>query len=234
MVQPMVTRTQRRIERKQIFLVAVLVVALAGGSFALGVMYGQRGVDQSKVNMAAERPFLPRAVQVAPPPLPTAQATPSEPGKLTFYENLPKGNQAPLGSGINHPPELKKPEKPLEPAVVAAPAPAPVAAVLSSVPAKVTATSPLPPPDAVATPTVKTGGAFVVQIASFRLKDDAAKLIKRLDGYQLKPFVESADLGQKGVWYRVLAGPFATRDDADRAVVILKEKEKLSAIVKPR
>jgi len=232
MVQPMVTRTQRRVERKQVILVAVLVVALTGASFALGVMYGQRGLEQATANLVAERPSLPRAVQVAPPPLPVVQAPSPEPDKLTFYENLPKGNQAPLGSGINHPPELKRVEKQPESAAVAAPVP--VAAVPPAVPAKVTATNPLPPPVAAAPPATKAGGALVVQVASFRLKEDAAKLAKRLDDYQLKPFVESADLGPKGVWYRVLAGPFATRDDADRAVVLLKEKEKLSAIVKPR
>lgn len=232
MVQPMVTRTQRRVERKQIILVAVLAVALAGVSFALGVMYGQRGLDRVMISMADERPSLPRAVQVAPPPLPTSQATTTEPGNLTFYENLPKGNQAPLGSGINHPPELKKVVKQPEPAVTAAPAP--VAPASSAAPAKATEISPLPTPDVLATPVTRAGGAFVVQVASFRLKEDATKLIKRLESYPLRPFVESADLGQKGVWYRVLAGPFATRDDADRAVVLLQEKEKLSAIVKPR
>jgi DedD protein len=42
-------------------------------------------------------------------------------------------------------------------------------------------------------------------------------------------FVEQADLGAKGVWHRVYAGPFSTRQDADRAVAALKADRIASA-----
>ena len=42
MAQPVVSRTQRRIERKQLVLVVVLILAVAGVSFSLGVMFGKR------------------------------------------------------------------------------------------------------------------------------------------------------------------------------------------------
>ena len=42
MAQPVVSRTQRRIERKQLVLVVILILVVAAGSFSLGVMFGQR------------------------------------------------------------------------------------------------------------------------------------------------------------------------------------------------
>lgn len=221
-MQQVVTRTQRRIERKQVGLIAVLVVAVAGVSFALGVMYGRKGGDLPAFSGSVEKPRLPMATQVVVPP-PPAQPAAAEPEKLTFYDNLPKGNQAPLGSGINLPPESKQNEvKPeVRPEVKAAP------------PAAVEVASPPPAPvPTVSAPVVKPEGAYVVQVASFRTKEDAQKFVKRLEGYRLKPYVESADLGKKGVWYRVFAGPFGSRESADQAVALLKEKERLTALVR--
>ena len=74
----------------------------------------------------------------------------------------------------------------------------------------------------------------MVQVASFRTSEDARKLADRLKIYQLTTFVESADLGKKGVWYRVLAGPYENREKADQTSALLKAKERLSALVRQR
>ncbi len=49
-----------------------------------------------------------KVTQLAPPPPPHEESAPEKPERLTFYDNLPKGNQAPLGSGINLPPVQPK------------------------------------------------------------------------------------------------------------------------------
>lgn len=215
MVQAVVTRTQRRIERKQVVLIVVLILAVAGVSFSLGFMFGRSGGSLPDSSAAIETPKLPMASRVVPPPPPALEATPE---KLTFYDNLPKGNQAPLGSGINLPPEQKKTASEVKKKAVAKP---------DSLPAK-------PSPKQVATPVVSTDGAFVVQVASFRTSEEARKLADRLKIYRLTTLVESADLGNKGVWYRVLAGPFEDREKAGQAADLLKEKERLSALVRRR
>ncbi len=230
MMPQMVSRTQRRLERKQLGLIAVLIVAVAGVSFVLGVLYGQKRAVPAVAAVTVERPRQQMATQVVvPPPPPVATTAAPEPEKLTFYDNLPKGNQAPLGSGINLPPETKKAE--VQPAEQASAKPVEKPAVSAVVQST---TAPPPPSAAVAVPAVKPEGNFFVQVASFKAKDDAAKLIDRLQNYQLKPSLEQANLGQKGVWYRVLVGPFATRESADQVVALLKEKERLAAMVRPR
>lgn len=219
MLQPVVTRTQRRIEHKQLMLVIVLILAVAAGSFTLGVMFGQRSGALAGLAADVTKPQVPVVTQVVPPPPPVVAEAPEKQDKLTFYDNLPKGNQAPLGSGINLPREEPKPAAVVKQKEVIVPAPPP---------------PPVPLPKPTTVPVIAAEGAFVIQIASFRAGEDAIKLADRLKKYQLKSFVESADLGEKGIWHRVLAGPYASREDAERAADLLREKERLSALVRQR
>jgi len=220
MAQPMVTRSQRRIERKQVVLVVVLILAVAGVSFFVGVLFGQRGGSLHGLASEVEKPKLPVVATVVPPPPPSPVpvVTADIPETLTFYDTLPKGSQAPLGSGINLPPVQKKPTIEPKQNEVVKPADLP--------------SEPKPKP-AVA-PVATTDGAFVVQIASFRAREDAGKMVNHLESYKLSTFVEPADLGEKGVWYRVLAGPYASRERADQAAGLLQEKERLSVLVRKR
>lgn len=222
MHQPVMSRSQRRIEKKQTLLVLLLILVVAGVSFALGVMVGQKGetLPDQTASGAQEVP-LPAATQVVPvPPTPEPEPIPELP-RLTFYDDLPKGDQAPLGSGINLPPDGETPGAGAKAEVVVeTAAPKPVA-------------SPVPKPKA-AKPTVSPQGAFVVQVASFRTAADAAKLQKRLNQHDLTTSLERADLGQKGIWFRVLAGPYANRSAADQVVALLKTEERLSALVRKR
>lgn len=222
MHQPVMSRSQRRIEKKQTLLVLLLILVVAGVSFALGVMVGQKGEtlpDQTAAD-AQEVP-LPAATQAVPvPPAPEPEPIPELP-RLSFYDDLPKGDQAPLGSGINLPPDEETTGAGAKAEVVAeTAAPKPVA-------------NPAPKPKA-ATPAVSSQGAFVVQVASFRTAADAAKLQKRLNQHDLTTSLERADLGQKGIWFRVLAGPYDDRSAADQVVALLKTEERLSALVRKR
>ncbi len=219
MVHAVVTRSQRRIERKQVVVIIVLILVVSGVSFSLGVLFGQSGGSLPGSSVDVEKPKLPMAITVVPPPPPVAEAA-SE--KLTFYDNLPNGKQAPLGSGINLPPEQKKPTTEVKTKAEAKPA----SLQLESLPK--------PKPKPTTAPAISTDGNFVVQVASFRTSEDAGKLADRLKIYQLTTFIESADLGKKGVWYRVLVGPYENREKADQTAALLKEKERLSALVRQR
>lgn len=219
MLQPVVTRSQRRVERKQVVLIVALILAVAGASFFLGVLFGQKGGSLPGLVAEAKKIKLPVVTAVVPPPpLPEAVAEKSE--KLTFYDNLPKGNQAPLGSGINLPAEQKMPATKPQEKVVATPAPVSLTAEPASKP--------------ITAQVASAGEIFVVQVASFRNGDDAGKLANRLKSYKLKASVESVDLGGKGVWYRVVTGPYTSRESADQVAGLLQEKERMSALVRKR
>ncbi len=218
MAQPVISRSQRRIERKQLVLVVILILAVAGVSFSLGVMFGRQTTAAPDAYGETAISRLPTVTRIEPPPKPAETVAAEKPEQLTFYDTLPKGKQAPLGSGINLPPEQKTSSTGTVNKTEA---------VLASPPAR-------PAPKTEARPPASAPGALVVQIASFRTSQDATKLAGRLKTYGLTIFVETADLGEKGVWYRVLSGPFASRENADKAVDFLREKERLSAIVRKR
>ncbi|BCR04088.1 hypothetical protein DESUT3_11570 [Desulfuromonas versatilis] len=241
MVRQVVTRTERRMEKKQALVLLFLVLGVSLVSFVLGVMVGRGGSDQpAPVAVAEERKPVPIAAE--PPPAPPADpATPpaeaaaaaeapapaAEKGALTFFDTLPKGEQTPLGSGINRPPETKPAEE------------APAAAATGSQPAKAeTRPAPAvvetPSAPAAAMPAASAQGAYVVQVASFKDAADAQGLSGKLVAKGYQAFTQQADLGDKGVWHRVMVGPFADSQAAGQVVDRLKAQEKLSGLVKKR
>jgi cell division septation protein DedD len=46
-----------------------------------------------------------------------------------------------------------------------------------------------------------------------------------------KAFVDIADLGKKGIWYRVRVGRFQRRKTAENLARVLTKREKLKALV---
>ncbi len=227
-------------EKKQVLFLLVLVLAVSLLSFTLGVVVGRRGAPPQVVQPAVETPTrIPVAKEggeavpatSGAPVDPAMQARPGE--NLTFYEALPKGDQAPLGSGINHPPEQKRPEP-----VVAASTPSPTkpspapAAVSKPAPAKAPVAAPTAAPAAAAKPTA--GSAYVVQVASFPQQSDAQALKERLAQKGYNAYTQDADLGAKGVWHRVYIGPFDDSATAGKTVERLISEERLSALVRKR
>lgn len=228
---PVVSRTQRRFERRQMLLMVILMAAVTVASFFLGVMVGERG---SFSGSRIEPPRLPMA-QVVPPPMPAGATT--GPQKLTFYDDLPKGNAAPLGSGINLP---KGGYAPAPPAAAVVPPPA-VAAPAAAAPAPVAPVSaPEPkPPAAVAAavaepaPKASADGSFVVQVVSTRDQAEAKRLVDKLKGKGFAAASERADLGAKGIWFRVVTGPYSDQATAEKAAAQLRQ-QKYVVIVRKR
>lgn len=216
---PVLTRTQRRLERRQMWMMVILMAAVTVASFFLGVMVGER----SAVNIAAE-PNGPAVAQVAPPPPPPSAAV--APRKLTFYEDLPKGNAAPLGSGINLPKGGY---------VAPPPAAAPPAAAMSAPPAPAPSPQPAVAPPAPKAAPAKAGGDgdYVVQVLSTPDEGEARRVVKKLQGSGMAASYERADLGAKGVRYRVVAGPYDDQAAAEKAVARLKQ-QKFSVIMRKR
>jgi cell division septation protein DedD len=72
---------------------------------------------------------------------------------------------------------------------------------------------------------------YGVQVASFKKKVDADRLRDRLRRKNYKAFVNIADLGKKGIWYRVRVGRFQRRKTAENLARALTKREKLKALV---
>ena len=75
------------------------------------------------------------------------------------------------------------------------------------------------PPNGGTSSNAGAGGGFVVQVSSQRSEADAQSSFRGLQAKysQLKsrqPIIRRADLGDKGVYYRAMVGPFESGDEA--------------------
>jgi len=117
----------------------------------------------------------------------------------------------------------------------AAPAtPAPAPARKPAAPTR-TATAPAPQPPVAAA----SGGQYVVQVAARKSQTDALaafadlqqKYPSLLSDY--RPLIERADLGSKGVWYRLRVGPLNQKTSAATLCQKLKSAGMSSCLVRP-
>jgi cell division protein FtsN len=77
-------------------------------------------------------------------------------------------------------------------------------------------------------------GKYVIQAASLQDKKKAEELRDRLKGLGYAPYVDSAELGNRGRWYRVKLKGFETKEDAQKAVEGLQGKVKgLQCLILP-
>jgi SPOR domain len=151
---------------------------------------------------AAAAPVAPVA---APAPAPTPTPTPSR-----AANGAPNGN-APLSLS----PQVASADASARPAF---PAP-PVAAPAPAAPTRLAAV----PPAAEA-----TSGAFTVQISSQRSETEAQASFRSLQAKfpnllsDRQPIIRRADLGEKGIYFRAMVGPFTSVDQATQFCGSLK------------
>jgi hypothetical protein len=159
-----------------------------------------------KIHTVAIRPdqsgSLDAATVVAPPPAPRAAASLKPAVALA-------PRPAPAPQGANAPLSIV----PSQGSDTAPPAPTPARAHTA-------AARPSAPSPAAAEPTAATGGGYAVQVSSQRSEAEAQSSFRALQAKyptQLSgraPIVRRADLGDKGVYYRALVGPFASMEQA--------------------
>ena len=221
-------RRERRSSNRKPLFTAVLLAMVAVISFGIGFMAGRNSAPMVPAEGMTLAPRQPISVPKVDPSIEVVEEKIKE-EKLTFFETLPKGKQPPLGSGINVPPAEQDPvaTKIAQQSTEVAPVPKKPA------PVKVTATA---KPTAKVTTSAKTTSAapHLLQIASFRSPDEAGILVRRLEKKGYNPYIQQADLGSKGVWYRVFLGPYASKEKAQTAAIRLKADEKLDSLVRKK
>ncbi len=77
------------------------------------------------------------------------------------------------------------------------------------------------------------GGHFVLQIASYRSKERAEREAQRWRKKGYRTTVKKANLGTKGIWYRIYLGQFKTVSDATNFARQFAKKEGLRSYVVP-
>lgn len=229
------TRVQRRVEKKQALLLVALVLVISVVSFVLGVVVGRHSGELMLTQEVSEPQQIIVAsnlvASVEPPPI----VAPPVDDKLTFYDNLSKDETAPIGSGINLPPDTEQSEVVDEVTkVVVSAKPEVVAPTAIASPIQVSVSTSVEATPAVPDrlPAVTKGGEWVVQVFSSKSAADAGLLRDELGGKGYPAFISEADLGKKGLWYRVYFGPYADKPAAAQAQVYAQLKDKLTGFTK--
>jgi cell division septation protein DedD len=180
---------------------------------------------------------------VAPPSQPLASAgngtmPNNEPRKIKTFSvrgDQPDGAATPVTSA---PPPAAKPAPAAKTAAAPAPRSPPSAANASAnTPLSLTPqpTQPAPAPDTrtrvAATSPVQAapgGGGYLVQVSSQKNEADAQASYRSLQSKfpavlgSRAPLIKRADLGDKGVYYRAMVGPFGSADEASQFCGSLK------------
>ena len=145
---------------------------------------------------------------------------------LTFYNTLPRGSKAVIGSGLN---PAKVGERPVAPPhsspPAAAPGVPPTTPPATSPPAKTPG-----PADKAGTPASKpaeqsagtdkdkkgsaSAGKYSVQVASYREKKEAEALRDKLVAKGVSAFIQESRTSDRGVWYRLRVGRGLTQQQA--------------------
>ncbi len=98
---------------------------------------------------------------------------------------------------------------------------------------------PTPPPPAPKAVPAATSGNYLIQLGAFGDDAGANRAWKTLQGKfgavlgDLSPDIQTADLGAKGVFHRLRAGPFSSRSEADAACAALKAQKQGCLVVAP-
>lgn len=170
------------------------------------------------------------APEVVPPPAVAATAVPAP---TSPADAAPSATATTAATIAPNP----APTTAISSAPVAAPAQATLAPIATPAPDSKPAAAPPPPPPAPVAPAVKApkqvaaagGGPLRIQIAATKDIGSAHKEWARLKAAHmdvlgdLKAFGVRVDLGDRGIFYRIQAGPIDTRADAVKRCAVLKQ-----------
>ena len=81
------------------------------------------------------------------------------------------------------------------------------------------------------TPTATTKSSVMLQVASYSKNEAASKLLTSLSAEGYSGTVVQADLGERGVWYRVRVGPYGGEKEARRVLEKLREERSLKGFI---
>jgi cell division septation protein DedD len=163
----------------------------------------------------------PPTVAAKPAPTPVVTAAPSKPAAVVPETSKP----APIVAATPKPAVVAP-----KPAVVAekpAPKPAPVVTQTTSAPPTPIVAPPKPVEAAPKPEASASSGAYELQIGAYKSQDDADAAwkvykSKHPSAAAYSEDVHKADLGDKGIWYRLRIGPFSGKADANGACDKLK------------
>lgn len=208
------TVAKNRPKKQPISTVVVAFALVIIAAYGLGVATGWLFFRLSPKPVTVAKPTN---VQLPAPATQGAAPNPAQPGTgqpgpptqtppLTFYDTLPRGEKAVMGSGLNPKAATPPPKESHDQAVPPVKPPPPTSA---PVPAPVQPVKPeaAPKPQAAAKPaTQEKKSGYAVQVASTKDKADAEAIKGRMGSRGKDAYIIVSQVKDKGTWYRVRVG----------------------------
>jgi len=233
--------SKNRTRKQPVGIFVIILISAVSMSFALGLLSGwmlfkqprKGGKGQAQVALDGMKGGSATLTPSSPLPNPESAAAKGAEPPLTFYETLPKGGKAVIGSGLN--PKKNDEHQAPKPATVVAPPSQQSAAHPPAVPAaavkpddrkdQAPAAEPLKKPPVTEQPKTAPATApaparneqnakYCVQIASFQDRKEAEAIRSKMAGKGFSVYVVESKIKDKGTWYRVRAGRHLTQQAA--------------------
>lgn len=224
----------RPIGSKKMTLFAIAVVILVAAGFAGGFKFGyitgeEAALGESKARLVAQlevqKQELERLRREAKARV--SEVSTTQVGELTFYNELPKQSvePAPLGESDSASPVV---ETLVEEATAVEADPEMLLQQIIENELKQRGGSKRAVNAKAAT---DSENSYYVQAASFKDESDATRFLAKLQGVSLPAKIRRVDVATIGVRYRVVVGPYPTRQQADASNFELKSKMNVTGLV---
>jgi len=222
--------------QSKVLLLIVVALAVVATGFAIGFMMGQemgkqKATSEEKARLVeqlkAQQEELSKLRAAAKQRLPQVSTT--EVGELTFYNELPQQSVDPeplttnsdsANKTTSHGDSREAEEIPSEQLLKSL-----IEHELSQAGQKPIHS------DAAAKEKLAGDETYYLQLASFQKQSDAEAFIPKLDKAGFKGVIKRVELPKLGVWYRVYAGPFLTKQVTEKAKQGVKQKLKITGLV---
>lgn len=199
------SRYEFQLDNKQLVLLFAGMVVILILAFILGTLFGKNLYSMKTGEEAA--PALAEPAPEAPAPLAAGTAEP-ETGPVAIASPEEQEKQKLMK-------ELEAQKLPSAPPAPAAPAPS----------AKTeTASKPEPAAEPMPAP-VSGAGPYTIQLAASPNRPEAEALKGKLLEKKYDAYLVKVEIPGKGLWYRVRVGHYQSREQADKALRIIKARE---------
>jgi len=217
-------RYELSLDNRQIVSFFLAGIVVIGAVFVLGVVVGKKLAGGQGGSNAAD---LLSALDAKAAAMDQAKAAPTVEPRLTFQEELTrKPNNAPSRDTVLIAEDAAAPSKAVvadEPRSPPEPVkPEPSRERLKQAIEKIEKPSPEQAP---------RGGAFTLQLSASQVREDAERFAAKLRAKGYQPYVVESDVRDRGRWYRVRMGEFASKEAAAKYLEDFRRETQLQAFV---
>lgn len=227
-------RYELSLDNRQIVSFFLAGIVVIGAVFVLGVVVGKKLAGGPGGSNAAD---LLTDLDEKAAAMEKAKAAPTVEPRLTFQEELTRKptNGAKetvlIAESTAAPSKAVGAEEPRPSKVVAAEEPRPVPEAAKPQPSRERLKQAIEKVEKAPPEQAPRGGGFTLQLSASQVREDAERFAAKLRARGYQPYVVESDVRDRGRWYRVRLGEFASKEAAAKYLEDFRRETQLQAFV---